>query len=66
MIYGYDSCWSNAKEYKEMEYKIAQKASESAPFSKSAEEELVSLYKKLDNESRMIILKLCEMLASKQ
>lgn len=67
MVYGYYSCWNDAKEYEEMKYKLAQKeASENAPFSKSSEDEFVTLYKKLDSESQMIILKLCEMLASKQ
>ena len=66
MVYGYDSCWDNAKEYKEMKYKLARKeALENASISKPSEEKIVSLYKKLDGESQMIILKLCEMLASR-
>ena len=65
VIYGYDCCWNDAKEYEEMKYKLAQKeASENAPFSKSPEDEFATLYKNLDSESQMIILKLCEMLAS--
>ena len=65
VIYGYDCCWNDAKEYEKMKYKLAQKeASENAPFPKSSEDEFATLYKNLDSESQMIILKLCEMLAS--
>ena len=69
VIYGYDYCLSDAEEYEKMKYKLAKKKeAENKPLPKSSEvneEKFVSLYKKLDGESQMIILKLCEMLASR-
>lgn len=73
VIFGYDDCLSDVEEYEKMKYKLAKKKeaenkllSKSLPqASKENEEKFVSLYKKLDSESQMIILKLCEMLASR-
>ena len=73
VIYGYDYCLSDAEEYEKMKYKLAKKKeAENKPLPKSLpksseenEEKFASLYKKLDGESQMIILKLCEMLASR-
>lgn len=66
VIFDYDYRWDDAEGCEEIRYKIAKKeASENASFSKSSEDEFVTLYKKLDSESQMIILKLCEMLASR-
>lgn len=66
VIFDYDYRWDDAEGCEEIRYKIAKKeAIENELFSKSSEEKFVSLYKKLDGESQMIILKLCEMLASR-
>lgn len=69
VIFGYDDCLSDAEEYEEMKYKLAKKKEAEDKLlpksSKENEEKFVSLYKKLDGESQMIILKLCEMLASR-
>ena len=66
VIFDYDYRWDDAEGCEEIRYKIAKKeAIENELCSKSSEEKFVSLYKKLDGESQMIILKLCEMLASR-
>ena len=66
VIFDYDYRWDDAEGCEEIRYKIAKKeAIENELFSKSSEEKFVFLYKKLDGESQMIILKLCEMLASR-
>ena len=73
VIFGYDDCLSDAEEYEKMKYRLAKKKEaenkllpKSLPqSSEENEEKFVSLYKKLDGESQMIILKLCEMLASR-
>ena len=66
VIFDYDYRWDDAEGCEEIRYKIAKKeAIENELFSKSSEEKFVFLYKKLDGESQMIILRLCEMLASR-
>ena len=66
VIFDYDYRWDDAEGCEEIRYKIAKKeAIENELCSKSSEEKFVSLYKKLDGESQMIILKLCERLASR-
>ena len=66
VIFDYDYRWDDAEGCEEIRYKIAKKeAIENELCSKSSEAKFVSLYKKLDGESQMIILKLCEMLASR-
>lgn len=69
VIFDYDYRWDDAEGREEIRYKLAKKKeAENKPLPKSSEvneEKFVSLYKKLDGESQMIILKLCEMLASR-
>ena len=73
VIFDYDYRWDDAEGREEIRYKLAKKKEaenkllpKSLPqASKENEEKFVSLYKKLDGESQMIILKLCEMLASR-
>ena len=66
VIFDYDYRWDDAEGCEEIRYKIAKKeAIENELCSKSSEEKFVTLYKKLDSESQMIILKLCERLASR-
>ena len=66
VIFFFFFCWDDAEGCEEIRYKIAKKeAIENELFSKSSEEKFVFLYKKLDGESQMIILRLCEMLASR-
>ena len=69
VIFDYDYRWDDAEGREEIRYKLAKKKeAENKLLPKSSEvneEKFVSLYKKLDGESQMIILKLCEMLASR-